>query len=77
MNAATGQEKTRSPGEAPGAPGALLRQEGQPPAVADPARITRAGQTTSVTSFCVDKPADSPRALRTAKYILTTITRFI
>src|SRR5215467_8680371 len=57
MNAATGQEKTRSPREAPGAPGALLRLEGQPPAVADPATITRAGRTSSVTSFCVDKRA--------------------
>src|SRR5215831_5346065 len=57
MNAATGQEKTRSPREARGAPGALLRLEGQPPAVADPATITRTGHTSSVTSFCVDKRA--------------------
>jgi len=57
MNAATGQEKIRLPGQAPGTPGALPRREGQPPAVADLARITCARHTASLTSFCVDKPA--------------------
>src|SRR5262249_55564441 len=55
MNAAHWAEKSRPPGQAPGAPDALPRREGPAPRCADLTTITCAGHTTSVTSFCVDK----------------------